>query len=200
MKSCRSIVGAWRPYATVWWALALGLCQALVAEEGLTAPRYYPKFPRPRGLRGDEKLYLDWVQETLIPGFVAEANTHMRRFRVTACVAAVCAVASPSAYVAGLPKWAAALFGFFAAAAAALEMTLKDQQQGVAKHRMAVDLQRSVRELSSDSGDPRDPEEMHRRFPEFRRRIERIKKYRGAQVLKIMEEPPPRVRIHKPGD
>jgi hypothetical protein len=168
------------------------LLRILLTEQGMTAPSYYPKVSRPPRLLPHEEEFMGWL-ETFIGQVSGIAHQRLRRFQVMALAAVIFALAGTSAGLAGMPKWIPALLGFAASAAVGAQLVLRDQRHGVVKHETAVELQEALREFRFSMADAIDDADLRRRFQEFRRRVEAIKKRHGSRALKIMKEKPPRV-------
>jgi hypothetical protein len=61
------------------------------------------------------------------------------------------------------------------------------------KHETAVELQEALRDFRFSMTDAVNDADLRRRFQDFRRRVEAIKKKHGSKALRIMKEKPPRV-------
>lgn len=157
----------------------------------MTASRYYPRVTRPPSLLPREIEYMDWLD-----WFIREASTRatkeLRRFRIMMVIAVVTAAAATASFAAGLPAVTTAILAFIAVSSAGIQAVLRDQQCGLAKHAMVVELQEAKREFGF--GELATDEQLRRRFQDFRRKVEAIKKRRGEKVLKALATPPPKLR------
>lgn len=188
----RRIAGEFAWYVTMPIAVTALLLRVLLAEQGMTASSYYPKVSRPPALLPHEEEFLGWV-ETFIGQVSKIAHQRLRRFQVMALAAVIFALAGTSAGLAGAPRWVPAVLGFAASVAVGAQLVLRDQRHGVVKHETAVELQEALREFRFSMPSAIDAADLRRRFQDFRRQVEAIKKRHGSRALKIMKEKPPRV-------
>jgi hypothetical protein len=191
-QSFRRVRAPVAAYATVVLAISMLATRTYLSEHGMPERRYYPKVSSPPALQPREIEYLEWL-DWFIGEASDRASREQRRFRTMMVAAAVAGSAAITSLAAGLPTWSTATLAFVAACCVGSQAVLRDQQCSVTRNAMVVELQAAKR--SFRFGGEETDEQLRRRFQEFRRQVEAIKKRRGERILKALASPPPKLRL-----
>ncbi|SCG33763.1 hypothetical protein [Micromonospora humi] len=175
-------------------AAILTVVRTRLSEESRPDPRAFRRYDPPGELGRAERAYLSWAQGH-IAGIVRVARARSIRHQSLALASGLSALAVPVALAVAAPAWVPAALGFLAAAGQLGQQILRDREQSLLGHQLAVRLQRVLRLFHSEWDESLSTAELRRRFRSFRDAFEATKEEYGGQILAVRGQEPPAVTV-----